>query len=183
MKLAGAVIRSSDEALPVLDGKIRSFYLDRRNAREEVRAGMAARRRKPPSELRSLVGTGQLCVAKGEFQILEADVKRYRPGGSMRLEVMDTVMYISHLSHAVARDGVQRWEFAALFIPSEEQKRWVLNLHTVGGTQPSAPVKDPTLVTPALRPAPVFMKQQLDTQLEFLRSLAQLDEVRSDRES
>jgi hypothetical protein len=171
MKLAGAVIRSSDEALPVLDGKIRSFYLDRRDAREEIRAGMAARRRKPPPELRDLVGKGKLCVAKGEFEILEVDVKRHRKGSSMRLEVRDVVMYISHLSDAIKRGEVQRWNFAALFVPTPDQQRWILTLETpvVHHLEPATPRQKPEE-----RPAPVFFREHLESQMEFLRGLADL---------
>ena len=69
MELSGAVIHSGGELLAVQNGWVHGFHQDRRTPWAETRVGEAARRRKPPPEMMTLVGTGRLWVAKGEFEI------------------------------------------------------------------------------------------------------------------
>jgi hypothetical protein len=160
MDLSGAVIHSGAELLPVQNGWVRGFHQDRRAPWAETRVGEAARRRKPPSEVIALVGTGRLWVAKGEFEILTEDAKRHAKGQTMRLEVRGISMYVSHLKASpLNASNSQRWAFAALFEPTPAQ------LQFIRGANPE--------VVPAPAKAPVSEKDSL---LDFLRSLAYPDD-------
>lgn len=126
MELSGAVIHSGSELLAVQNGWVHGFHQDRRTPWAETRVGEAARRRKPPPEMMTLVGTGRLWVAKGEFEILIADARRHAKGQTMRLEVRGLKMYVSHLKASpLSGKDCQRWIFAALFEPSPQQLQFI----------------------------------------------------------
>ncbi len=149
--------------LLVQTGWIHSFHQDRRNSWTETRVGEAARRRKPPPEVLSKVGSGALWVAKGEFEILERDAQRHQRGQTMRLEVRGIMMFVSHLKASAMRGtDTQRWAFAALFEPSMEQLEWIQ------GQKPT-PVSS----------LPANGTSERDSLLDFLRELAYPDDETS----
>lgn len=171
MELSGAVIHSGCELLAVQNGWVHGFHQDQRTSWAETRVGEAARRRKPPPEMMTLVGTGRLWVAKGEFEILISDAKRHAKGQTMRLEVRGLKMYVSHLKTSpLSGSGCQRWIFAALFEPSPQQ------LLFIRGDQP------PTLESSAVKPT-----SDKDSLMDFLRELAypedDLGDVKSTKSS
>jgi hypothetical protein len=164
MDLTGSVIRSRDAAMGVLRGHIRSMHMDRRQAdNAEPRTGLP-RRRKPPPEVRELVGTGRLCVVKGDFEISVADAARYAPGGSLRLESSELQCVICFLSDAVVKGDVQKWRFAALFEPTPEQRRWVEALHkpTPEDHRVAPPPNAPQPAVRKLPPPPVFLREHMN---------------------
>jgi hypothetical protein len=122
VRLDGAAIVSGENRIAVTAGWVIGVHRDRRKSKGEVRVGDSARRRKPPSEVADLVGTGRLWVARGEFEILEADAKRHAKGVTMRLVVGDLLMYVVSLTPLeLAGKGSMRWAFRALFVPTEQQ--------------------------------------------------------------
>lgn len=122
MRLDNAAIVSGENRIVVTAGWVIGVHRDRRKSKGEVRVGDSARRRKPPSEIADLVGTGRLWVARGEFEILETDAKRHAKGVTMRLVVGDLLMYIVSLTPLeLAGKGSMRWAFRALFVPTEQQ--------------------------------------------------------------
>jgi hypothetical protein len=122
VRLDNAAIVSGENRIGVTAGWVIGVHRDRRKSKGEVRVGDSARRRKPPSEVADLVGTGRLWVARGEFEILEADAKRHAKGVTMRLVVGDLLMYVVSLTPLeLAGKGSMRWAFRALFVPTEQQ--------------------------------------------------------------
>ncbi|MFN3265518.1 MAG: hypothetical protein ACK41E_01645 [Deinococcales bacterium] len=122
MRLDNAAIVSGENRILVTAGWIVGVHRDRRKSKGEVRVGDSARRRKPPSEVADLVGTGRLWVARGEFEILETDAKRHTKGVTMRLVVGDLLMYVVSLTPLeLAGQGSMRWAFRALFVPTDQQ--------------------------------------------------------------
>ena len=176
MNLTGAVIRSNDATLPVLRGYVRSFHIDRRNpAQPDAAQPAVPRRRKPPAEVRDLVGTGRLCIVKGDLEILAADAVRHAPGNVLRLELRDMNCVICSLSNAVKKGDVMRWTFAALFEPTPEQRRWIRALKQPEPTIAESESAPQPTGKRKLPPPPVFMRQHVDEQTEFLRQLAESD--------
>lgn len=176
MNLSGAVIHSSNATLPVLRGHIRSFHIDRRKPVEpEAVQVTVPRRRKQPAEIRELVGTGRLCVVRGDLEILVNDAARHAPGNVLRLELRDMNCVICSLSDAIKKGEVMRWSFAALFEPTPQQRQWIRGLkQPPPSSEPVKPVS-PTITKRNLPPPPVFMKQHIDEQTEFLKQLAESD--------
>jgi hypothetical protein len=171
MNLTGAVIRSNNVTLRVLRGFIRSFHVDRRKPPPPDAAQPAVlKRRKPPAEVRDLVGTGRLCVVKGELEILAADAARHVVGNVLKLELRDLSCVICSLSDAIKKDKVLRWSFVALFEPTPQQRLWIESLNPTED-QPAAP----TVTKRPLPRPPVFMHLHIDEQTEFLRQLAESD--------
>ena len=171
MELSGAVIHSGDELLAVQNGWVHGFHQDRRTPWAETRVGEAARRRKPPPEMMTLVGTGRLWVAKGEFEILISDARRHAKGRTMRLEVRGLKMFVSHLKASpMSGSDCQRWIFAALFEPTPQQ------LLFIRGDQP-----------PKLSGSTAKSASDKDSLMDFLRELAypedDLSDVKSTRSS
>jgi hypothetical protein len=122
VRLDSAAIVSGENRIAVTAGWVIGVHRDRRKSKGEVRVGDSARRRKPPSEVADLVGTGRLWVARGEFEILESDAKRHAKGVTMRLVVGDLLMYVVSLTPLeLAGKGSMRWAFRALFVPTEQQ--------------------------------------------------------------
>jgi hypothetical protein len=122
VRLDNAAIVSGENRIAVTAGWVIGVHRDRRKSKGEVRVGDSARRRKPPSEIADLVGTGRLWVARGEFEILETDAKRHAKGVTMRLVVGDLLMYVVSLTPLeLAGKGSMRWAFRALFVPTEQQ--------------------------------------------------------------
>lgn len=173
MNLTGAVIRSNNATLPVQRGFIRSFHMDRRKPPLPDAAPASLKRRKPPAEVRDLIGTGRLCVVKGDLEILAVDAAKHVAGNVLKLELRDMSCVICFLSDAIKKDKVLRWSFVALFEPTPQQRQWIESLNPLedSSVQPSAP----TLSKRPLPPPPVFMQQHVDEQTEFLRQLAEID--------
>jgi hypothetical protein len=122
VRLDNSAIVSGENRIAVTAGWVIGVHRDRRKSKGEVRVGDSARRRKPPSEVADLVGTGRLWVARGEFEILETDAKRHAKGVTMRLVVGDLLMYVVSLTPLeLAGKGSMRWAFRALFVPTEQQ--------------------------------------------------------------
>jgi hypothetical protein len=185
MKLAGTVIRSNDQTLPILNGRIRVFHLDQRSLTRQSPPNPPMRRRKPPAEVQVLIGTGRLCVAKGEFEILVSDVRRHQPGNSLRLELTDMTMFITHLSDAVQKGEVQRWSFVALFEPTTAQRLWIESLNPPPPAEKAITEPPPRTIHSNLRGRAVFPLVtgnevlNRDPLTEFLHELAGLNDSSS----
>lgn len=138
--------------------------MDRRRVPSAERAPSApqqVRRRKPPAEVRELVGTGRLCVVKGDFEIWAKDADKHAPGNTLRLDLSDLECVICYLADAVRQGQVQRWSFAALFEPTPEQRRWIAALERSArdASRPQPPMNAPPPALRKLPPAPVFFRE------------------------
>ena len=129
MNLAGAIIQGSGKALDVLEGAITEAHPDRRQRNQEApRIGMTARRRKLPSELEVLIGTGKIWVVGGFFIIDRSQTQDWQPG-PMYLKTQGMSFYIVALKPLpkqgylalTTNENLVLWSFKALGTPTPEQ--------------------------------------------------------------
>lgn len=129
MDLAGATIQGPGKALDVLEGAITEAYPDRRQREGEApRIGMTARRRKLPTELEALIGSGKIWVVGGFFIVNRTQTQGWPPGpmylkaGGMRFHIvalkpLPKQGYLALITH----ENLVLWSFKALVTPTPEQ--------------------------------------------------------------
>ena len=116
---AGAIIR-------IREGALSAVFRDRRSpdSQTDVRTGAHARRRKLPSRLLHLVGSGRLWVARGWVRIDAREAAAYPKATEMVVRIGDLSVQIAHLkpsSDTHDGNGLLEWTFHALFLPTARQ--------------------------------------------------------------
>ena len=132
MSLMQAKIVGDAGAIPIITGHITEFLQDRREASGTIRVGDAVRRRKLPTDLEPLVGTGKLWVTQGYFEIRAKDVQGWGKSAEMFIVAGDITFRITKLSTRPTKSRSRfdqlnpetlSWNFSALIQPSEDQLR------------------------------------------------------------
>jgi hypothetical protein len=130
MNLTQAKVVGDARAIPILTGQITELFKDRREASGTIRVGDAARRRKLPTDLEPLVGTGQLWVTLGFFEVRAKDIQNWGKSVEMFIVAEDITFRITKLSARATNMGgrfdtrnpdILSWNFAALVQPNDEQ--------------------------------------------------------------
>jgi hypothetical protein len=125
MSLIQPRIQGADTSIPLLEAIILGITRDKRTKDQAVSDQF--RRRKPPAGLNDLIGTGRIWVVRGEIGVLKRELAAWNKPGEMRLLGSNMIFHVVKLEAMIDQskidqnDGIARWSFVALSIPTPAQ--------------------------------------------------------------